>query len=240
LPTITGPIRSNGYFLSRDFTIAQSFTNRPIKMTLPGPMTIGDTLADDYYGDAKQRGSDIAEALNKEVLELAKVGCRYIQIDDPLFARYPQDALTYGFDHIEKCFHNCPQSVLRTVHICCGYPDRLDNPNFPKAPPQSYLTLSNAIENSSIQAVSIEDAHMNNDLSLLDHFKTTTVILGVVAIATTRVETVEEIEARLKVALDYIDRERLMVAPDCGLRMLGRDLALNKLVNLATAAKRIE
>ena len=239
LPTITSPIKYTHPFLPHDYKVAQSFTQQPVKMTMPGPMTIGDTIADDYYHDPRKRGRDIAEALNREILELAEAGCRYIQIDEPLFARKPDEVLDYGLDHIERCFFNCPDSVVRTVHMCCGYPDRLDNPNYPKAPRESYFKLADAIEDSTIQALSLEDAHRHNNLSLLDHFKTTIVILGVVAIAKRRLETIEEIVSRLKDALEHIDAERLIAAPDCGLGMLGKELALQKLSNLAAAAKAV-
>jgi 5-methyltetrahydropteroyltriglutamate--homocysteine methyltransferase len=239
LPTIKRPIKYGGSFLPHDYQIAQSFTDRPVKMTLPGPMTIFDTVADAHYRDRRRAGADIAEALNKEILELVKAGCRHIQIDEPVFARKPEEALDFGFDHLERCFFNCPDDVVRTVHICCGYPDRLDNPNYPKAPRGSYFKLADAVEASSIHAVSLEDAHQPNDLSLLEHFKTTTVILGVVAIAKSRVETVDEIASRLKSALNHIDTARLIAAPDCGLGMLSQALALQKLSNLTAAARKI-
>lgn len=120
--------------------------------------------------------------------------------------------------------------------MCCGYPDRLDNPDYPKAPADSYLQIADAIEQSSVMAISLEDAHRNNDLTLLEHFPTTSVIFGVVAIAKTRLETVDEIRARLEQALEHIAPERLIAAPDCGLGLLGRELAMNKLRNLCTAA----
>ena len=239
LPTIKGLVKSGRPFLPRDFIVAQSYTERPVKMTMPGPMTICDTVADAYYDDPRRAGTDIAAALNKEVLELAQAGCRHIQIDEPVFARKPEAALDFGFDHLERCFHNCPDDVVRTVHVCCGYPDRLDNPNYPKASRESYFQLADAFEASSINAVSLEDAHRPNDLSLLKRFKTTTVILGVVAIAKSRVETVEEIGSRLKTALENIDAARLIAAPDCGLGMLGKELALQKLSNLTAAAQMV-
>ena len=134
LPTIKGPIKYGGPFLPHDYKVAQLCTERTVKMTMPGPMTICDTVADVYYHDSGRAGADIADALNKEVLALAKAGCRHIQIDEPVFARKAEVALDFGFDHLERCFYNCPDDVVRTVHICCGYPDRLDNPNYPKAP----------------------------------------------------------------------------------------------------------
>jgi 5-methyltetrahydropteroyltriglutamate--homocysteine methyltransferase len=236
LPTITGPVQATDPFLSHDWKVAQAFTERPVKVTLPGPMTIGDTLADEHYADARKRGADLAAALNSEILALAEAGCRHIQIDEPLFVRKVGEALDYGFDHIERCFQGVPESVIRTVHMCCGYPDRLDNPDYPKAPKDCYFDLAPAIDSSCIQAVSIEDAHRNNDLALLERFTKTTVILGVVAIAKSRVEPIDEIAVRLRGALGYIDRDRLVAAPDCGLGLLGRDLARAKLKNLCAAA----
>ena len=236
LPTITGPVSARDHFLAEDWRIAQSFTDRPVKITIPGPMTIGDTVADRYYNDARQRSADLAAALNSEVLALAEAGCQHIQIDEPLFARKPDAALDYGFENLERAFHGCPDGVVRTVHMCCGYPDRLDNPDYPKAPQDSYLRLADAVEASSIMAVSVEDAHRHNPLTLLEHFRTTTVIFGVVAIAKSRVEPVEEIRQRLLDALQHIDAERLVAAPDCGLGLLGREKALQKLRNLAAAA----
>ena len=181
----------------------------------------------------------MAEALNLEVLALADAGCRHIQIDEPVFARNPKNALDYGFENLEKAFHGCPDHVTRTVHMCCGYPDKLDRTDYPKADPDSYFQIADAIEDSTIDVVSFEDAHRHNDLSLLEHFKNTAIIFGAVAIAKSRVEPVEEIRERLQAALQHIDAERLLAAPDCGLGLLGRDLAMAKLRNLSEAARSV-
>ncbi len=239
LPTIVGPVSIRDQFLVKDWQRAQSCSERPVKITMPGPMTISDTNSDAYYHDPEKLGRDVAEALNVEVLALAEAGCRYIQIDEPLFARKPEAALDYGFDNLERAFHGCPDHVQRAVHMCCGYPDKLDSEDYPKADPNSYLAIANAIERSSIDAVSFEDAHRHNDLSLLEKLKTTKVIFGVVAIARSQVETVDEIRQRLMQALDHIDADRLIAAPDCGLALLGRELAMAKLRNLSAAAKSI-
>ena len=238
LPTITAPIRAREHFLARDWRLAQSFTDRSIKITMPGPMTISGTVADAHYGDPRKRGIDIALALNHEVLALVEAGARHVQIDEPLFARRPAEALDYGIEHIDRCFDGVPDGVTRTVHMCCGYPDALDNPDFPKADIESYVRIASAIEDSTIQAVSIEDAHRHNDLSLLESYETTTVILGVVDVSSSRIETVDEIEARLESALEHIDSRRLIAAPDCGLGLLTRAMAIEKLTNLGVAAKR--
>ena len=202
-------------------------------------MTISDTTADEFYGDPRRLGQDLADALNQEVLALARAGCRHIQIDEPLFSRKPDEALDYGIENLQRAVHACPDDVTRTMHMCCGYPDRLDHPNYPKAPLESYQRLAESVEQSVFDAVSIEDAHRHNDLSMLETYQTTTIILGVITIAATRVESVEEIRTRLAEALAHIDASRLMAAPDCGLGLLGRELTKRKLRNLCEAAHSI-
>ena len=236
LPTISGPISVREQFLVDDWQLAQAKTDRPLKITMPGPMTISDTNHDAFYHDPARLGRDIADALNVEVRALAEAGCVHIQIDEPLFARKPEAALEYGFENLERAFHGCPDQVQRTVHMCCGYPDKIDRDDYPKADPDSYLRIADAIEQSSIDAVSFEDAHRHNDLSLLEKLPTTKVIFGVVAIAKSRVEPVDEIRERLQAALEHIDAERLIAAPDCGLGILGRQLAMAKLKNMSMAA----
>ena len=237
LPCIRGAVAASEPFLLHDWRVAQSLSERPVKMTIPGPSTIGDTVADAYYDDPRTRGEALAAAINREVLALAEAGCRHIQIDEPVFARRVPDALAFGMDHLERCFHGAAKGVVRTLHICCGYPDRLDNEDYPKAPPTAYVDLADAIDWSSIHAVSIEDAHRHNDLSLLERFRSTTVILGVVAIARSRVESVEEIRERLRLAQAHIDPARLAAAPDCGLGLLNRETAKAKLASMCAAAR---
>ncbi len=130
-----------------------------------------------------------------------------------------------------------PPAVTRAVHVCCGYPERLDQSDYLKAPPENYFRLAEALDAAAIDAVSIEDAHRHNDLRLLERFARSAVVLGVVAIATSRVETVDEIGARLHAALGHIDAARLIAAPDCGLAMLPRETARHKLANLCAAAR---
>ncbi|MDH3714078.1 MAG: 5-methyltetrahydropteroyltriglutamate--homocysteine methyltransferase [Gammaproteobacteria bacterium] len=236
LPTIVGPIEAGAHFLTHDWNVAQSFTEAPVKITMPGPMTMSDTLTDAHYGDPAKLGEAFAAALNSEVLALAEAGCTNIQIDEPLFARKPDAALAYGMENLERAFHGCPGHVTRTVHMCCGYPDRLDNADYPKAPPDAYFKLAQAVDDSSIMAISVEDAHRPNDLSLLEKFQATHIIFGVVAIARSRIESIDEIRQRLENALDHIDSHRLIAAPDCGLGLLGRERAMVKLKNLSSAA----
>ncbi len=237
LPTINGPVSVRDQFLVSDWQRAQAGVDRAVKITMPGPMTISDTNHDAYYHDPAKLGRDIADALNIEVRALAEAGCVHIQIDEPLFARKPQAALDFGFENLERAFHGCPDSVQRTVHMCCGYPDKIDRDDYPKADLDAYMQIADAIEQSSIDAVSFEDAHRHNDLMLLERLPTTSVIFGVVAIAKSQVESVDEIRERLLAALNHIDADRLIAAPDCGLGILGRELSMAKLKNMSEAAR---
>ena len=236
VPTITGEVTPHELILARDWRIAQRITDRPVKITLPGPMTIGDSVADAFYEDPGRRGRALAEALNAEVRDLAAAGCRNIQVDEPVFARKPQEALDYGIENLERVFHGVPADVQRIVHMCCGYPSALDTPDYPKADPQAYFQIADTMDEAAIDAVSIEDAHRPNDLHLLERYRRTTVLFGVVDVGRSRVEPVDEIALRLRQALDHIDSRRLVAAPDCGLGLLGRDLAMQKLSNLCAAA----
>ena len=239
LPTITGAIAPKARsFLVHDWRIAQAATDHPVKMTLPGPMTISDSLVDRYYGDRTRLGADLATALNAEMRALADAGCTHIQVDEPVLARDTAAALDHGLHNLVRCFDGLPGSVARIVHICCGYPDRLDSPDYPKAPNDAYLELAEGLDAAPIDQVSIEDAHRHNDLAqLLPRLRDTTVILGVLTIASSRPEGVDEIRDRIGEALGHIEAERLVIAPDCGLGFLGRDLSLRKFRTMTAAAQ---
>jgi len=199
-------------------------------------MTIVDSLVNEFYESEEELRSDIVKALNQEMRSLVKAGCRYIQVDEPVFVRYPENARKFGIHNVESCFHDIV-GVTRIVHICCGYPNYVNQAGYPKADPLSYFTLADALEDSIIHQVSIEDAHRHNDLSLLERFKRTKIILGLVDVAKSRVESVDEIRQRKDAALEHIDKEMLMAAPDCGMKLLDPKTAKAKLVNLVKAVK---
>jgi methionine synthase II (cobalamin-independent) len=237
LPAIRGKVAAGASVLVRDYREAQSASPRPVKITLPGPMTIIDSTADCFYHDDEKLAFDLATALNREVEALAVAGCRHIQIDEPVFARKPDDALKFGVAALERCFLGV-SGITRTMHMCCGYPDRLDNPDYPKADPQVYHDLVTALD-GRVDAISVEDCHCHNDLSLFEKFRVSTAIVGLVDVAVSRVETVAEMTARLNDLLQILPPERLIAAPDCGLGFLGHDLAMIKLRNLTAAANSV-
>lgn len=240
LPTIRDKIVPRGeHFLTHDFKVAQDLTDRPIKVTVPGPLTISDTTYDDFYGDPANLSADLAAALNYEILALVEAGCRYIQVDEPLFARKVDEALDFGVENLSRCFAGVPDHVTRVMHMCCGYPNYLDDEEYHKADRTSYLQLADAVNAAGIDQVSIEDAHRHNNLELLERFDKKSVILGVVAVAKSEIEKEEDVAARLSAALDHIDRDRLIAAPDCGLGLLTREMAMAKMKVLSAAAKSV-
>ena len=239
LPTITNRIKAKDEFLVKEWKLNQSLTSKPVKVTIPGPMTITDTIANTHYTSDEEMGNDIAIAINVEIRRLVEAGCKYIQVDEPLFARKPNNALEFGIKNLEKCFEGITQdNVDKATHICCGYPDKLDAINYPKAPLDSYKKIAKALDDSIIDSVSIEDAHRHNDLSLLKDYKKTKVIFGLIKIANSKIESEEEIESRINDALKFISKEQLIAAPDCGLGHLTTELAISKLKVMASAVKK--
>jgi len=234
LPAIRDRVTARKNVLVRDYVTAQAASPVPVKITLPGPMTIIDSTADCHYKNDQRLAFDLAAALNTEIRALAEAGCQHIQVDEPVFARKPTDALAYGVEALERSFHGV-QGVVRTMHMCCGYPDRLDNLDYPKADHRVYHPLVEALD-GRVDAISIEDCHRNNDLALFEKFQASIAIVGFVDVAVSQVETVDEIQGRMRDVLSVIPAERVIAAPDCGLGFLGADLAKQKLRNLSIAA----
>ena len=239
LPTITNKVKAKDEFLVKEWENNQALTSTPVKVTIPGPMTITDTISNTFYKSDEEMGYDLAIAINTEIKRLANAGCKYIQVDEPLFARKPDNALKFGVSNLEKCFEGINDSNIEKItHICCGYPDKIDAIDYPKAPLDSYNKIAKALDKSIIDSVSIEDAHRYNNLSLLSDYEQTKVIFGVIKIASSSIETEEEIENRINEALKYISKEQLILAPDCGLGHLSRELAIQKLKIMSSVARK--
>ena len=239
LPTIRGKVTArNTARLVKDWRVAEAAAGRPVKITLPGPMTISDTTADAYYDDPEAQARDLAAALNMQIRALADAGCTNIQVDEPVFARKPQAALDYGIDTLGRCFEGLPNSVTRVMHMCCGYPNRLDQTDYPKADPNAYLEIAEALD-GTVDQISIEDAHRHNPDALFSRFTRSKLIVGFVTIAQSRVEPLDQVKDRMRAILKHVPEERLIAAPDCGLGFLGRDLAMTKLKVLTEAARAV-
>ncbi|XP_057304905.1 5-methyltetrahydropteroyltriglutamate--homocysteine methyltransferase-like [Hydractinia symbiolongicarpus] len=220
-----------------EWRMAQNMSSIPIKYTIPGPLTIADTTANEFYEDEEELSSDLVNCINHAVLGLAKEGCKYIQIDEPVLVRYPEKALKFAIKSLQKCFDGVPDDVTKIVHMCCGYPVYLDQTDYQKADQDAYMKVADALDQIGLDMISLEDAHRRNSMELFKKFKNTTIILGVIDVVKSRVETVDEIKNHIKEVLDYIPLTRLVIAPDCGLIFLPQDILEKKLKNMVEAAK---
>jgi len=223
----------------QEWKSSQALSETPVKYTIPGPMTIAGTIADDFYqGDEEKMQFDLANLLSHLVDALVTAGCTHLQIDEPVFARKVAQSLKFGFAHLEILLGQVPAGVTRSVHMCCGYPDKLDETEYLKADPSAYFELAQAIDECEvIDEISLEDAHRRNEPSLFSHFKKTKVILGVVTSNKTSVESVEEIVEHMEQVMQHIAPEQIIAAPDCGLAMLPLHLVEAKMTNMKSACK---
>jgi len=208
-----------------------------VKFTIPGPMTISDGVKNIHYEKREELHRDLAKVLNREILGLVAHGCRHIQVDEPVLMRYPDTALQFGFSCLSQVLANLPPGITTTLHLCCGYPDKMDTDEYLKADKRNYHKLAPVIDALGFTEVSIENAECKNDLSLLGLFQRTKVVLGSVTIARSKVETKEEIKAVVEEALRFIPRDRLVLAPDCGLGMLPLPTIREKVSNMVAVAK---
>lgn len=236
VPTVTGPVASRQVFLPADYQFVRDRTDRPVKMTLPGPMTIIDLAKDEYYGDEVVLAMDLAAAIRVEVEALALVGCDIVQFDEPAFVRYPEKVFEYGLRALEGCFDGIT-GITTVVHICCGAPSDLEGQ--PKANAEYYASIASALAISKIDQISIEGAHRPLDLEVLQKFGKKDIIFGLVDIGERCVETVEEIENRVRGVLNHVEPDRLLLGPDCGMIYLDPEVAKAKLTNLVSAAHRL-
>jgi len=221
----------------KEYLRAQKGSKVPVKYTLPGPMTIMDGSYNGHYADQRDLAKDLVKLLQREVLALAANGCVHIQLDEPVMMRYADKALEFGVSDAAAVFLGCPPSVQKTIHLCCGYPDRFEPVDYQKADKTSYGAVLQALDRAGFNWASIEDAEAQNDLSFLSTLEHLGIQLGAVTIARAKLETPQEIVKRAKMALKYLPKERLMLAPDCGLGFLTQELAEKKLESMVEAAK---
>ena len=242
VPTITGPVSSKEKdpWIWKEWLTSQKMSKNPVKVTLPAPLTIINTVMNEYYKDNEKEINEIlVKEINREVVALSKAGCKYIQIDEPVMVRFPEKALSFGINNLKKCFVGVSEGTTKVVHLCCGYPLYLDQKDYQKADPSAYFQLAEKLDDAGFDEISIEDAHRHNDLSLFDLFKKSKIVLGVVQAASSRVESVEEIQDRVKEVLKHVPRERLIIAPDCGLGFLPEDIMKKKLQNMVRVCQTI-
>jgi 5-methyltetrahydropteroyltriglutamate--homocysteine methyltransferase len=220
VPRVVGPIRRGQPVEVRDVEFLRANTNRMIKMTVPGPFTMSAQCQDDYYHDEEKLALDYARAVNAEIKDLFAAGADIVQIDEPWMQSRPQQARRYGLAALDQALDGVRGTTA--VHICFGYAAVV------KDKPSGYSFLSE-LEHCAADQVSIEAAQPRLDLSILQQLPSKTIILGVIDLSDCAVETPAMVADRIRKALPFVPAERIVVAPDCGLKYLPRQLAYDKM-----------
>ncbi len=229
VPRVVGKIRRKHPVEVRDVQFLRAHTDRPIKITVPGPFTMSVQCQDDFYGDDEKLAMDYAAAVNAEVKDLFRAGADIVQIDEPWMESRWEKAKRFGIKALDRALDGVEGTTA--VHICFGYAAVvLDRPA------TAYHFLPE-FERSAIGQVSIEAAQPRLDLSVLRELPSKTIILGVIDLGDKTVETPETVAARIRQALPHIAAERIVVAPDCGLKYLPRDVAFGKMRAMVDGTK---
>jgi 5-methyltetrahydropteroyltriglutamate--homocysteine methyltransferase len=228
VPRITGPIRRRHPVVVDDLTFLTAHTDRTVKVTVPGPFTMSQQAQNDYYPDREAAGFGYAEAVNEEVKDLFAAGADIVQLDEPYMQARPEEARGYGVAVLNRALEGVTGTTA--VHICFGYAAIIHNR------PEGYSFLPELAASRADQ-ISIETAQSGLDCSVLTSLDGKTIILGVLDLNDPTVETPAQVVARARKALDYVPAERLVLAPDCGMKYLPRDAAFGKLAAMTEAAR---
>src|SRR5690348_8253694 len=227
VPRIVGPIRRLRPVEVRDVEFLRRNTDRTIKITLPGPFTMSRQAKNEFYNDEEELVMDYAAAVNAEIRDLKAAGADVIQLDEPWVQARPDEARRLALPAIDRAFNGIPGPTA--LHLCFGYAYvARDKPSGYSFLPELTRTLA--------EQISIEAAQPNLDLATLDGLGDKTVIFGVISMGDPEPETGETVAARIRRALEHIPPERLIPAPDCGMKYIPRDIAFAKLKALAEGA----
>ena len=236
VPQVIAPLSLKGRVHAVEARLARAHTQRQLKFTLPGPMTIVDTVADRHYGDRRKLAFAFAELLNEEALALQVDGVDVIQFDEPAFNVYMKDAAEWGVAALERAASglNCTTAV----HICYGYGIKA-NVDWKKTLGdewRQYEQVFPALARSRIDQVSLECYHSHVPVELTALLEGKDVMIGVIDVASDVVETPEQVADTIGKALQYVPKERLIACTNCGMAPMRRDIAVRKLEALAQGA----
>lgn len=237
VPTVTGPVRRRAPVHLEDVRWARAHTDRRLKFTVPGPMTIVDTLADDYYRDRARLAMAFAEVINEEARDLEAAGLDVLQLDEPAFNVYMDDVAAWGIEALERALAGL--RCTTAVHICYGYGIEA-NIAWKRglgAQWRQYERTFPLLARSRVQQVSLECHNSRVPMELLGLLAGKDVLVGCIDVATRTVETPEEVAATIRRALAWVDPQRLYPCTNCGLVPLPREVAQAKLVALAAGAR---
>jgi 5-methyltetrahydropteroyltriglutamate--homocysteine methyltransferase len=230
VPRITGPIRRRHPVEVDDLAFLRANTSRTVKMTVPGPFTMAQQAQNDYYPDTEAAALAYAEAVNEEVRDLFAAGADIVQLDEPYLQARPEEARKYGVAAVNRALDGVTGTTA--VHLCFGYAAIIHER------PEGYSFLPELAE-ATCDQVSIETAQSGLDCSVLAALDGKTIILGVLNLDDPAVETAEQIADRARRAFPYVPKDKLVLAPDCGMKYLPRASAEGKLAALAQAAAQL-
>lgn len=230
VPRIVGPIRRRGPVEVGDVEFLRRATDRTIKITLPGPFTMAQQVQDEHYRDEEALALAYAAVVNEEIRDLKSAGADIVQIDEPWLEARPEAARRYGIAAIDRALDGIPGTTV--VHLCFGYAAAV------KDKPGAYRFLAELADSRATQ-ISIEAAQPKLDLGVLRELGDKDIMLGVLDLGTSEIESADTVAARLRPALDFVTPERLVVAPDCGMKYLSREVAFGKLRALVEGAGKV-
>jgi 5-methyltetrahydropteroyltriglutamate--homocysteine methyltransferase len=227
VPRVVGKIRRKHPVEVRDVAFLRASTGRMIKMTVPGPFTLAQQCEDHHYKDEAALALDYAAAVNAEIKDLFAAGADVVQLDEPWLQARPEKAKAYGLAALARALDGVTGTTA--VHLCFGYAQMV------KSKPSGYSFLPE-LERSAAQQISVEAAQPKLDLAVLRELPSKTIMLGVIDLSDMAVETPETVAARIRRALPHVPAERIVVAPDCGMKYLPRDVAFGKMRAMAEGA----
>ncbi len=220
VPRVVGPIKRNQPVQVRDVEFLRANTTRRIKVTVPGPFTMAQQVQNDYYPDRASLAMDYAVAVNEEVRALFEAGADVVQLDEPWLQAHADDAKEFGVTAINKALEGVSDTT--GLHLCFGYAAVVKN----KSTRYEFLA---ELDDSLADLISIEAAQPNLDLSVLARLPSKTIVVGVLDLENPEIESLEIVADKVREALRYLPPERLMLAPDCGMKYLPQETAFRKL-----------
>ena len=231
VPRVVGKVRRTKPVELRDMQFLRRNTERRAKITLPGPFTLAQQAQNEHYRDVEELAMDFAEAVNAEAHDLEDAGADVIQLDEPWLRNDPEAAERYAVPAINRALAGL--TVRTALHLCFGYAAVIKHEK-----PTGYSFLPQ-LAATTAQQISIEAAQPRLDLGVLADLAGKTIILGVLDLADPAIDTVEQVTARIRAGLARVPAERLILAPDCGMKYLPRDTAFGKLSSLAASARAV-
>ena len=227
VPRVTGKIRRKHAVELRDLEFLKANTGRMVKMTVPGPFTMSQQAQNDFYKDEGEMALDYAAAVNEEIKDLFAAGADIVQIDEPYMQARPEKARQYGLAAVKRALEGVTGTTA--LHICFGYAAIIH------VRPSGYSFLPE-LADTDLKQVSIETAQSNLDTSVLAKLPGKTIILGVIDLNDMNVETPEKVAERIRRALPHVPAEKIIVAPDCGMKYLPREVAFGKMKAMVDGA----